>query len=612
MRASTSWRITAPLRAAARAVRSLVRTTRDVPRENVTYQQWVSENDGLSERDCELIRSHIASFDRRPRLSIVTPVCDTPLRPLSQAIESVKSQLYPDWELCVVGDASSAAGVRDALRQCADADPRIKVSFWDGSVEISVRGNTSLEMATGDWIVLMSPDGVLAPHALYLIADAVNRIPDAAIVYSDEDQIDGDGQRSNPYFKPDWDYDLFLGKNLIGQLGAYRADLVRKAGGFRKGFMGAHHWEFALRVLETAEGATVYHVPFVLYHCRCASSQPSSASLQRAVESGQRAVNEHLQRTGQVANATPFKCSYLRIARGLPAAHPLVSVIIPTRDKHELLRTCLAGLFDRTRYKPFEIVIVDNGTSDPDSVRFLTDVRTRPGVTVLQDNRAFNFSRLINQGVAASAGEVCVLLNNDVDVINEDWLDELVAQAIRPEVGAVGAKLYYADDTLQHGGVILGVGGVASHQHKSVPREAHGYFGRLQLTHSLSCVTAACLAVRRSVFLEAGGFDEDHLTVAFNDVDFCIRVREAGYKIIWTPHAELYHYESLSRGSDLTRKKLRRFTSECDYMKTKWSRILLTDPYYNPNLSLYSDHFEITAWSRIRKPWIDLHSGLIS
>jgi GT2 family glycosyltransferase len=357
--------------------------------------------------------------------------------------------------------------------------------------------------------------------------------------------------------------------------------------------------------LEASGNAKVHHIPFVLYHSRQASQPFSKSSVARAVEAACRAMSDHLTRSGQAAEAVPSAIpGYLEIRRALPAERPLISIIIPSKDRRELLEACIDGLSHRTDYKPLEIVIVDNASSEPDTLDFLDDLRTRPGFVVIEDKGPFNFSRLVNCGVAHSSGTICILLNNDIDVINADWLDELAAHALRPEVGAVGAKLYYADDRLQHGGVILGIGGAAAHPYKSAPRNTLGYFGRLQLTHSLSCVTAACIAIRREVYDQIGGFDEEHLAVALNDVDFCIRLREAGYKIIWTPRAELYHYESVSRGSDMTPKESARFSAEKQYMRAKWSEILDNDPCYNPNLSLSSDFFEIAAISRSKKPWL--------
>jgi O-antigen biosynthesis protein len=569
----------------------------------MSYENWILQNDILGDDDRRLISAHIASFWSKPRFSILMPVCSASTRPLQEAIDSIRGQLYEKWELCVVGDAASSPGVRKALHRYAESDDRIRVRYCDVNGGVSASSNTALEMATGEWLVLMEQDDTLAEHALYLVAEAINRDPKLAIIYSDLDHIDEEGVRSNPYFKPDWDYDLFLGQNLINRLGAYRTALTRRVGGFREGLEGSQDWDFAFRVIDANPGAKVHHIPFVLYHWRQTSGTLPNTLVTAAADTAQRAVNDHLTRSGEAAVAIP-QSSYLRIRRILPTQSPLVSIVIPTKDRCDLLRTCVAGLVNRTNYKPVEIVIVDNASSAPDALEFLAELRVRPNFVIVEDGASFNFSRLINRGVAASSGEICVLLNNDIDVINDDWLDELTSHALRPEVGAVGAKLYFADGTLQHGGVILGIAGGAGHQHRHCAGESHGYFGRLKLTRSVSCVTGACLATRRAVYDEVGGFEEQHLTVAYNDVDFCIRLGEAGYKIIWTPHAELYHYECTSRGLDTTPEKMRRAAAEMKYMRTKWNRILDNDPFHNPNLSLDSESVELAERPRVHKPWL--------
>ena len=570
-----------------------------------SYENWILQNDILSDDDRRLISIDIASFWSKPRFSILMPICVESVTHLQEAIDSVRGQLYEEWELCAVADASSSQEVRKAFDGYAQSDSRIRIRYREVDGGISACVNTALEMATGEWIVLMDHDDRLAEHALYLVAEAINRDPNLAIIYSDVDHIDEKGRRSNPYFKPDWDYDLFLGQNLINRLGAYRTDLTRRAGGFREGLEGSQEWDFAFRFLDANPCARVHHVPFVLYHWRQMSPSFSATLVTGAIDTAQRAVNDHLTRSGEAAVAISAPQSgYLRIKRTLPPQSPLVSVVIPTKDRCDLLRKCVDGLVNRTSYKPVEIVIVDNGSTDPDALKFLAELRVIRNFVIVEDGGSFNFSRLVNRGVAASSGDVCVLLNNDIDIINDDWLAELTSHALRPEVGAVGAKLYYSDGRLQHGGVILGIAGGAAHQYRFCAGDSHGYFGRLKLTHSLSCVTAACLATRRAVYDEVGGFEEKHLAVAFNDVDFCIRIREAGYKIIWTPHAELYHYESVSRGIDATPEMKRRADAEVKYIRAKWGWIVDNDPFHNSNLSLDTEFVEFAEKSRVKKPWL--------
>jgi GT2 family glycosyltransferase/SAM-dependent methyltransferase len=522
----------------------------------------------------------------------------------------VLAQLYAHWELCIADDASTVPHVKDILDEYAQRDRRIKVISRPTNGGISVCTNTALEMATGDWIALMDHDDTIAEDALYLIADEIDRHPEAAVIYSDEDHIDERGRRSSPYFKPDWDYDLLLGQNVISHLGAYRSDLVKEVGGFREGYEGSQDWDFVLRIVEAAKHAAVRHVPFVLYHWRQTASAFSSVSLAKAVDSAQRAVTEHLERTGQRATASPEgHSSYLKVRRALPPTLPLVSVVVPTKDRYELLSTCVDGLLNRTDYEPLELVIVDNGSTERAACEFLEDVQADPRVKVVRDPQSFNFSRLVNRGVGESSGEVCVLLNNDVDVIDAGWLREMVSHAVRTDVGVVGAKLYYANDTVQHAGVILGLGGIAGHAHNGVPRTSPGYFGNLNLVRTVSAVTAACWAIRREVYDQVGGLNETDLTVAFNDVDFCLRVRGAGYRIIWTPHAELYHYESQSRGYETTPEKAARFSAECAYMRGKWQGLLTDDPFYSPNLSL-GVSYDLAHAPRTERRWVDAVRGV--
>jgi GT2 family glycosyltransferase len=576
--------------------------------EKVEYLEWITRNDGLSDQDRLLIRSHIASFKSKPKLSVLMPVSNARVRYLRQAIESILNQLYQDWELCIVYDMSTKREMRAITEEYGKKDSRVRLRFLSINGGVCDCTNTALEMASGDWIVFMNPDDTLSEHALYLIADAANNELDAAIVYSDHDDIDAKGHRGNPYFKPDWDYDLLLGQNYVNPLCAYRADLAHRVGGIREEFEGAQDWDFTLRFLELAANSEVHHIPFIIYHRRVTGDTLSKRSLASAVDVAQRAVNGHFKRTGRPAAAFPQGHSnYLRVKWSLPAQPPLVSIIIPTKDQCQLLQTCIDGLVNRTHYEPLEIVVVDNGSSEPDALAFLAKLRLRENVKVVEDSRPFNFARLVNLGVANSSGEICVLLNNDVDVINPDWLDEMVSHALRPEVGAVGAKLYYPDNKLQHGGVILGIAGEAGgFVHEFVPRKSPGYFDRLNLTHSLSSVTGACLATRRTLYDSVGGFNEQDLAISLSDIDFCLKVRRAGYCVIWTPHAELYRYESLSRGGpQSTPEKVTRNKNESAYIRKQWGPLLDNDPYYNPNLSLRSASFEIAAMSRVRKPWYE-------
>ena len=573
---------------------------------DASYANWISINDQLSEADRTLINTDIATFSRRPRFSVLMPVYNPEREHLEHAIDSVVAQIYPEWELCISDDASTRQDVRAVLEHYARLDQRIHVTFRQSNGGISACTNSALALASGDWVVLLDHDDALAEHALYLVAESVTKHPDAAIVYSDEDKIDGQGRRFDPYFKPDFDDELFLGQNVVSHLGAYRADLARQVGGFREDMDGSQDWDFALRMYSAAGESAVVHVPFVLYHWRQASATFSVRQLSRARTSAENAVRDHLSRVGQTASVQgEGRSTYLRVTRHLPLPRPLVSVVIPTRDHADLLRVCVDGVLHETDYTPLEVVIVDNGSRAPDAITLINRLRRAPNVVVVTDSEPFNFSRLVNRGVAAASGEICMLLNNDIEVIHGDWLMQMVRQAVRPDVGAVGALLLYADTTIQHAGVVVGLGGVAGHAYRGWSGNSSGYFGQLMLPHSLTAVTAACMAVRHEVYDAIGGFDEQNLAIAFNDVDFCLRLRAAGYRVIWTPRAKLYHHESASRGYETTPAKAARFAAEVEYMRTTWHGVLDNDPFYNPNLSL-AESYVLGRETRAVKPWLQI------
>jgi glycosyltransferase involved in cell wall biosynthesis len=514
-------------------------------------------------------------------------VGNAPVKTLKNSVCSLLDQAYTNWELCIAVDTSSVCQIRTLLQRYAAADSRIKVRFHDSRGNIAVASNTALDMATGQFVALLDHDDVLPLHALYWVAEAINRHPDARLLYSDHDKISARGRRFEPHFKPDFNYELFLAQNMGYHLGVYHRDLICSLGGFRQGFDGSQDYDLALRVVAAIPRSQIVHIPRILYHCR---SSARSAALSRAEKhgcepAGRRAVAEHLQSLGggtvDVAPEAPW---YHRIRCPQPAVPPLVSIIICTRDHEALLRTAVHSIREISTYPNYEIVIVDNGSRDPLAIAYLASLSSEPEIRVIRDDSPFNYSRLNNSAVAQCRGEVLCLLNDDIEVVTPDWLEEMAAFAIKPDVGAVGARLWYPDGTLQHGGVIIGVGGIANHAHARLPKKSPGYFGRAVLQQEVSAVTGACLMVRRAVFAEAGGFDEA-IAVAFNDVDLCLRLRSRGYRNIWTPFAELIHHESASRGLDDNPEKIARFQREVDFMRNRWGAVLASDPHYNPNLS---------------------------
>jgi len=571
------------------------------------YPGWVKSRDSLTDADRDAIRRHIDHLGAAPRISLIMPVYNTPAPFLRAAIDSVLGQIYERWELCVADDASTQPHVRPILEEYRQRDARIKVAYREVNGHIAAASNSALELASGDYIALLDHDDVLAEHALYHVAAELEQHAQADIVYSDEDKIDEQGKRCDPHFKPDWNPDLLLSQNYVSHLGVYRASLVRQVGGFRQGFEGSQDFDLLLRCLAASSAERVRHIPAILYHWResAGSTALSEEDKGYSTPAGVRALRDYLVARGRAdveVEPGPFPTTY-RLRYPLPPAPPKVSLIIPTRNGCDILRTCIESILEKTTYPNYEILVVDNQSDDERTLAYFREVTATPRVRVLRYDHPFNFSAINNFAVTQVDGEVVALVNNDIEVISPDWLGEMVRHALRPEIGAVGAKLYYSNDTLQHAGVIVGLGGVAGHSHKHYPRGAAGYSRRLSLVQNLSAVTAACLAVRRSTYLDVGGLDEVNLKVAFNDVDFCLRLCERGWLNVWTPYAELYHHESVSRGAEDSPEKVRRFQQEISYMMDRWGERLAKDPYYNPMLTLEREDFQQNFSASPPRPW---------
>jgi GT2 family glycosyltransferase/glycosyltransferase involved in cell wall biosynthesis len=582
--------------------RSLRRTAEAAPPPPNSYSAWVAAYDTLTPEDAERIRAKLAGLKRRPLISVLMPTYNTPEKWLVRAIESVRRQLYENWELCIADDASKEPHVRRVLERYQKKDPRIKVVLRETNGHISAASNSALALAHGEFIALLDHDDELRPHALACVALELDAHPTADLVYSDEDKIDENGHRYDHYFKPDWNPDLFLVQNYISHLGVYRTLLVREVGGFRVGYEGSQDWDLAMRVVERTAADRIRHIPKILYHWR---SVPGSTAMligakSYATQAAEKVISEHFVRVGVEATISPTKGSYWRVHYPLPSPAPRATLIIPTRNRLNVLRPCVESLLAKTNYPNFELLIVDNDSDDPETLAWLElTAKSEPRVRVVRCPGEFNFSAINNFGVRQTDAPLIGLLNNDLEVIADDWLNEMASHALRPEIGCVGAKLYYPDDRIQHAGVILGIGGVAAHAWQTHPRGAAGQAHRNLLQQNLSAVTAACLLIRREVFLEAGGLDEQ-LRVAFNDVDFCLSVRARGYRNLWTPYAELYHHESASRGAEDTLEKRDRFRGEVEYITAKWGDALVNDPAYNPNLTLTINDFTLALPPR---PW---------
>lgn len=573
------------------------------------YRSWIRDFDTLSESDRDKIRAHILRVEYQPLISVVMPIYETSEPLLRQAIDSVRNQLYSRWELCIADDASREPHIEAVLRQAAAEDPRIRWVRREINGHISAASNSALALATGEFVALMDHDDLLAVHALYEVAVALNRDPHLDIIYSDEDNIDEEGLRSNPYFKTDWNIDLFLGHNMISHLGVYRRTLLERVGGFREGFEGSQDYDLALRCADETSPAHIHHIPAVLYHWRRnhGTASFSESQLAECSDAALRAIGDHLKRRNEAGEVGPHPLlpGWSKVVRPVPRVAPLVSLIIPTRDRADLLGRCVEGLLRRTDYPEIEVLIVDHDSKLPETFELFDNLKKDPRIRIIPYSGEFNFSAINNMAVSQARGSIIGLINNDIEVINSDWLSEMVSFVMLDGVGAVGAKLIYSNNRVQHGGVVLGVGGVANHFNHLLPRLAPGYFGRNLLASSVSAVTGACMIVRKSVFEEVGGLNEADLAVAFNDVDFCLKLRKRGYRNIWTPHAELFHHESASRGSDDTREKRTRFNSEIQYMIATWGSELQRDPFYNDNFSTeIGQTFHLALPPRRQKPWL--------
>lgn len=534
-------------------------------------------------------------FGYKPTISIIMPVYNTPQHFLREAIESVLSQVYPYWELCIADDASNKSYVRTVLEEYLSKDSRIKVAFRTENGHISRASNSAIEIATGEFIALLDHDDLLTPDALYEVALVLNRYPEADMIYSDEDKIDDQNQLKEPFFKPDWCPDSFLSRMYTCHLGTYRRSLINEIGGFRAGYEGSQDYDLVLRFTEKTKN--IFHIPKILYHWRIHSASTASSldSKTYAVDAAKKALSDAISRRGEPGVVVPAPCpAGYHIVRYHIDTYDLVSIIIPTKNLGYIVDKCLTSIFEKTTYPNYEVILIDNGSTEQTTLDVIRKWKDK------EPNRfkcypldiPFNYSKINNFAVKCAQGKYLLFLNNDTEVITSDWIEAMVEQAQRPSIGSVGALLLYPDDTIQHAGVVAGIGGVANHCHKHFTVGSPGYFNHINTVNNFSSVTAACLMCRRDVFEEVEGFEEE-LAVAFNDVDFCFKLVEKGYKNIYLPHVVLYHYESKSRGIEDNAEKLARFLKENDYMHKKWEDIIKNDPCYNPNLSKTREDYSI-------------------
>lgn len=560
----------------------------------VIYQKWLPRH--LPSK-AELDRQRQERFPWEPKFSIVVPMYKTPEKYLRALVESLQKQTYEKWELCLSDGSGADSPIREVLEELKNSEPRIRVIPHQEPLRIAENTNAAIEAATGDFIVFADHDDELTSHALYECVKALNQRKDLEVLYSDEDKMTMDGHKFfQPHFKPDFNIDLLCTVNYICHLFVAKRTLIDQVGMLRKEFDGAQDYDFIFRCVETAGADKIHHIPKILYHWRCHEDSTSETPESKlyAFDAGQRAVQAHYDRIGVPAEIKKGEFLGLYRTKFLRDEDPLISIIIPNKDHIDDLKRCMDSIESRSTYRNYEFVIVENNSEKQETFSYYQQLEAvNPRVHVVYWSGKFNYSAINNFGVRHAKGEYLLLLNNDTEIINEDCLEELLGYCTRADVGAVGARLYYEDDTIQHAGVVIGFGGIAGHCFVQQKRGFTGYCHRIICAQDYSAVTAACMMVKREAYEKVGGLTED-FEVAFNDIDFCLKLGKAGYHIVYNPYAELYHYESKSRGLEDTPEKVARFNREIAEFEKRWPEILRDgDPYYNPNLTLDSQDFSL-------------------
>lgn len=553
------------------------------------YEAYVPDETALEKQ-----RHH--HFEYSPLISVAVPAYRTPEKFLAQMIDSLLAQTYGNWELCIANGSPEDSAMKKVLEEYTKKDSRIRVSELTENKGIAGNTNAALEMAQGEFVGLLDHDDLLAPNALYEIVRALDEDRNLDAVYTDEDKVTTElDEHFQPHLKPDFNLDLLRSNNYICHFFVVRRSIVQKVGGFCQEFDGAQDHDFIFRCIETAE--KVGHIPEILYHWRThkASTADNPASKMYAFDAGKRAIEAHLKRTGTegIVSHTP-DLGFFRVKYPVQG-QPLVSVIIPNKDEKETLKACIDSIREKTEYPNYEIIIVENNSTTDEIFQYYKELSQDPRIRLLRWKKEFNYSAINNYGVRHANGEYLLFLNNDVTVITPGWIKELLGVCQRPEVGAAGVKLIYPDNTIQHAGCVIGLGGIAGHMFVDMPANRTGYLHKASILQDMSAVTAACMMMKRTAFEEAGGFTEK-LSVAFNDVDLCLKVRKNHKLIVYDPYVQLYHMESKTRGAEDNKEKVRRFQEEIEYMRCQWIDILKKgDPYYNKNLSL-------TKWNYSLRP----------
>ena len=561
--------------------------------EEVPYGPWY-EAYVPDESELEKQRKH--RFTYEPLISVAVPAFRTPETFLIQMMKSLLAQTYSNWELCIANGSPEDTVMKGILEEYMKKDSRIRVSELTENKGIAGNTNAALEMAEGEFVGLLDHDDLLAPNALYEVVKALEADRELDAVYTDEDKVTTElDEHFQPHLKPDFNLDLLRSNNYICHFFVVRRSVVKKAGGFRQEFDGAQDHDFIFRCVETAR--RVGHIPEILYHSRThkASTADNPASKMYAFDAGKRAIEAHLERTDTegVVTHTP-DLGFFRVKYPVQG-NPLVSIIIPNKDEKETLKDCIESIRKKTEYENYEIIIVENNSTTEEIFQYYKELSQDPRIRLLRWKKEFNYSAINNYGVSHARGEYLIFLNNDVKIITPGWIKEMLGVCQRPEVGAVGVKLIYPDNTIQHAGCVIGIGGIAGHMFVDMPANRTGYLHKASILQDMSAVTAACMMMKRTAFEEAGGFTEK-LAVAFNDVDLCLKVRKNEKLIVYDPYVQLYHMESKTRGAEDSTEKVRRFQEEIEYMRCQWIDILKKgDPYYNKNLSL-------TKWNYSLRP----------
>lgn len=557
----------------------------------VEYQEWYEKNKPSEE---ELARQRKKKWKNPVVISVLVPAYRTPEVFLKQMMESVLFQTYPYLELCIADGSGTDDSVENVVKEYQKKDPRVRYRRLEKNEGIAGNTNAAIEMASGDYLALFDHDDLLSPNALFEVASAIEK-EKADVIYTDEDKVTSDlKEHFQPHFKPDFNPDLLCANNYICHLLVVKRSLALKLGGQDPAYDGAQDYDFIFRCTENAE--KIVHVAKILYHWRVhqASTADNPSSKLYAFDAGKRAIEAHLARIGAKAEVSHTKdLGFYRVKYQLQG-NPMVSIVIPNKDEKETLKKCLESIWKKTSYPNYEIILVENNSTTQEIRDYYKELDGKKRVRVVYWDKEFNYSAINNFGISYAKGEYILCLNNDITVISPDWLEELLANCQRPEVGIVGARLYYPDNTIQHAGIVLGMGGCAGSLFVGLARSRGGYLHKAALQQDLSAVTAACFMVKKEVFEKVGGFEEK-LAVAFNDVDFCLKVRHAGYLVVYDPYAELYHHESKTRGYENTEAKKRRFQEEIEYMRCHWMPDILRDPYYNENLSLKASDYSLRS-----------------